>query len=95
MNRFLVTILTSIVVASSLASTAARAGVEIRIFPPPAFIATATPVYFEGHAAYWYGGHWHYRHGHEWRMYHEEPRYLHEYRAHREPERHYYGHHHR
>ena len=33
-------------------------------YPPDAYIATTDPVYFEGHASYWYGGRWYYR---EWR----------------------------
>jgi hypothetical protein len=94
MNRSLVTVLTGVVVASSLASVPARAGIEIQIFPPSWFIATSRPVYYEGHAAYWYGNRWHYRDrdrdGWRWRTYDEEPRYLREYRAHREPDRHYY-----
>ena len=91
MNRSLVTMLTGVVVASCLASAPARAGVQVRIFPPAAFMATATPVYFEGHAAYWYGNSWHYRDGRNWRTYRVEPRYLREYRTRREPERRYYG----
>lgn len=94
MNRSLVTMLGGAVVASCLASAPARAGIEIEIFPPAVFIATATPVYFEGHAAYWYGNRWYYREGRSWRPYREEPRYLHEYREHHEFERHYYRHRH-
>lgn len=45
--------------------------------PPPAYIATATPVYHEGHAAYWYNGHWHYRGANgRWMYYRAEPTYL-------------------
>ena len=91
MNRSLVTMLTGVVVASYLASAPARAGVVVRIFPPAAFMATATPVYFEGHAAYWYRDSWHYRDGRNWRIYREEPRFLREYRTRRAPERHFYG----
>jgi hypothetical protein len=57
-------------------------------FPPPAFIATATPVYFEGHPAYWYNNRWCYRDGRgAWAYYHEEPAYLHDWRGHHEFER--------
>ena len=28
--------------------------------PPPEFVVTAEPVYYEGHAAYWYQNHWYY-----------------------------------
>jgi hypothetical protein len=60
--------------------------------PPPEVIATLTPTYFEGHAAYWYHDHWHYRDAHgAWGYYHTEPPFLHDRRiAHPIPERHYY-----
>jgi len=94
MNRSIVTVLAGVVVVSCLAVAPARAGVSISIFPPAAFIATSRPVYYEGHATYWYQNRWHYRNGRSWRTYRAEPRYLHEYRSHREPERHYYGYRH-
>jgi len=92
MSRSRMTLMMGVLVASCLASTPVRAGIEIEFFPPPVFIATARPVYFEGHAAYWYRNRWHYREGREWRTYREEPRYLREYRTRREPERHFYEH---
>jgi len=75
----------------SLLSTPALAQIEIQLFPPVAFRATARPVYYDGHASYWYQGRWHYRNGRNWRTYNAEPRYLRDYRRHSEPERHYYG----
>jgi hypothetical protein len=42
-------------------------------YPPDDFVATTQPVYFEGHAAYWYGNHWYYRDGAHWRSYAHEP----------------------
>lgn len=51
-------------------------------YPPPAYIATATPVYREGRPAYWYGGRWYARDGARWHAYREEPVYLREHRAH-------------
>ncbi len=54
---------------------------DMDVYPPDAYIATATPVYFEGRAAYWYGDRWYYRDGGHWRNYHSEPAYLHSYRA--------------
>ena len=92
MKRTLLTAL-GVAIALCLLSTPAQAGVRIEIFPPAAFIATSTPVYFEGHAAYWYGDRWYYRDGRDWRYYHEEPHYLHDWRGHHEFERHYYEHH--
>jgi hypothetical protein len=41
--------------------------------PPPEVLATLTPVYHEGHACYWWHGHWYYRNGAAWTYYHEEP----------------------
>ncbi len=58
--------------------------------PPAAVIATVEPVYYEGHAAYWYGGHWSWRDPHGWHTYHEEPAYLRDHRAHGAPPRHHY-----
>jgi hypothetical protein len=42
-------------------------------YPPDEFIATAEPVYFDGHASYWYGNHWYYRDGGRWNHYDHEP----------------------
>ncbi len=50
-------------------------------YPPPDYVATAAPVYFEGHAAYWYHDHWYYRAGGRWESYRHEPRVLAEHRA--------------
>lgn len=74
----------------SLLSTPALAQIEIQLFPPVAFRATARPVYYEGHASYWYQGRWYYRDGREWRYYHDEPRHLRDYRGAREPYRQHY-----
>jgi hypothetical protein len=41
--------------------------------PPAAFIATTEPVYYEGHAAYWYHDRWYYRDGARWSHYDREP----------------------
>ncbi len=58
---------------------------------PEAFIATAVPVYFEGHATYWYGGHWYYRGaGGRWAHYDREPPELHQRRVAAPPARHAY-----
>jgi hypothetical protein len=42
-------------------------------YPPDAYIATAEPVYFDGHASYWYGNRWYYRDGGRWNHYDHEP----------------------
>src|ERR1700677_3221502 len=98
MNRTLITALKRASCFALLAGTLAGAmpaRAQIVIFPPPEFVATATPVFFEGHAAYWYGGRWYYRDRGAWGYYHDEPGYLHDWRGHREPERRFYDEHHR
>jgi hypothetical protein len=60
-------------------------------YPPDGFIATASPVYYEGHASYWYGGRWFYRDGGGWRSYHQEPGHLYAARSRAVPARQYYG----
>jgi hypothetical protein len=59
--------------------------------PPPEVIATLTPVYHEGHAAYWYNGYWHYRDHGNWAYYHTEPAFFHDWRGHHPNEWHHYG----
>ncbi len=58
--------------------------------PPPAYIATVQPEYYEGHAVYFYGGNWHYRDGGRWTYYHGEPPYLRDRRAHWDEHRRYH-----
>jgi hypothetical protein len=91
MKKTFSTVLFAALTSASLYSAPALAQVEVVVEPPPAFLATAEPVYFEGRAAYWYGGRWFYRDGRAWRNYREEPGYLREWRGHREPARQYYG----
>jgi len=78
-------------VVTCLWSAPAQAQVEVRISPPSWFIATNRPVYYEGHASYWYGNQWHYRQGRSWHTYREEPRFLRQHRGQRPDGRHYYG----
>jgi hypothetical protein len=49
-------------------------------YPPDAYIATAEPYYFEGHATYWYGGRWYFRDGNRWNHYDHEPSGLYQHR---------------
>ena len=49
--------------------------------PTPAYVASYEPVYYHGHAHYWYGGRWFYRDHGGWRWYDREPRFLHERRG--------------
>lgn len=71
-------------VAALLAAPAAAQWVP----PPPEYIATTEPVYYEGHAAYWYGNHWFWRDEHgAWNHYDREPAFLADRRAHFAPVR--------
>jgi hypothetical protein len=56
--------------------------------PPPEYIASTEPVYYEGHAAYWYNNawYWHDEHG-AWNHYDHEPQFLADHRAHFQPVR--------
>jgi hypothetical protein len=56
-------------------------------YPPDSFIATTTPVYYEGHASYWYGGRWYYRDGSHWSHYDREPAALYQRRSQAPPAR--------
>jgi hypothetical protein len=60
--------------------------------PPPAeLIATQVPVYHDGHANYWYNGHWYYHAaGGAWTYYDDEPAPLRDHRLHHPPEYHRY-----
>jgi len=78
-------------IVSCLAAVPAQAQVRIEIGVPAWFIATNRPVYYEGHASYWYGNQWHYRQGRSWHTYREEPRFLRQHRGQRPDGRHYYG----
>lgn len=42
-------------------------------YPPADYLATVEPVYYEGHAAYWYHNRWVYRDGGRWGHYNGEP----------------------
>jgi hypothetical protein len=56
--------------------------------PPPEYVASTEPVYYEGHAAYWYGNQWSWRDEHgAWNHYDHEPAGLAEHRAHSAPVR--------
>lgn len=80
----------------TLASAPAHAQqVQISLFPPVTFRATTQPVYYEGHAAYWYNGRWYYQRSGEWEYYREEPLHLREYRSNRRAPRPHYERRHR
>jgi hypothetical protein len=54
-------------------------------YPPDAYIATTDPVYFDGHASYWYGNRWYWRDGGHWNHYDHEPAGLYSVRMHGTP----------
>jgi hypothetical protein len=57
--------------------------------PPPGYIASYHPVYYNGYAHYWYRDHWYYRdRAGAWRWHDREPAYLHDRRG--EWERHHH-----
>jgi hypothetical protein len=58
--------------------------------PPPTYVATVEPVYYEGHAAYWFANHWYWRDPHGWHWYASEPGFLRDRRSHGPPPRHHY-----
>jgi hypothetical protein len=94
MNKKIKTMLKSVLCGGVLAASAtvARSQIEVSVgFPTPEFIATAAPVIFEGHSAYWYGGHWYYRDGRAWHYYRDEPGFLRDRRMQHAPDRHFYG----
>jgi hypothetical protein len=83
--------LCAVALSGTLWAGSARAQVEVVVEPPPDFVATATPVYFEGRPAYWWGNRWYYRDGPRWGYYHDEPGYLRDWRGHHAFAPHYYG----
>ena len=55
---------------------AAEVVAEPAYYPPPAFIATASPVYYEGRPVFFYNERWYFRTGNGWGYYRSEPAYL-------------------
>ena len=98
MNRKIVMLSKGLVIVSAAGAFAAvslmgaSAGAQWAP-PPPEFVATTEPTYYEGHAAYWYGGRWAWRDEHgAWNHYDHEPPALADRRAHFPPVRRDYGH---
>lgn len=62
-------------------------------YPPDTYIATSTPIYYQGYPTYYWGGHWYWRDAGRWRYYRSEPTYLYNYRSRTvvAPPRAYYG----
>jgi hypothetical protein len=50
-------------------------------YPSADFVATAEPVYYDGHASYWYHNRWVYQNGGRWGGYGREPQALAQHRA--------------
>jgi hypothetical protein len=79
MNRIIVALSKGLMMVSAVGALAAVALVGTPALaqwapPPPEYVATTEPVYYEGHAAYWYGNHWSWRDEHgAWNHYDHEP----------------------
>jgi hypothetical protein len=96
MNRFSLAMLRALLCTGGIVaclSSSVGTAQEVVVYPPDEFVATTAPVYFEGRPAYWWRGRWYYRDHASWGYYHDEPRYLHDWRGgHREgPARQFYG----
>jgi hypothetical protein len=93
MNRLIATLSKGFVIVSAAGALAAVSLVGTPanaqwVPPPPEYVATTEPVYYEGHAAYWYGNHWNWRDGHgAWNHYDHEPAALADRRMHAAPVR--------
>lgn len=81
-SRALVLALPLAAAVAIAAPTDARAQEVVVGFPPPSFVVTAQPEYYEGHPAYWYNNHWYYRDVRGWHYYRGEPAYLRDRREH-------------
>jgi hypothetical protein len=85
----------AILAAVSLgAAHEADAQVVVEVAPPDAYVASATPEYYEGRPVYFYHNYWYYRDHGRWSYYRHEPQYLYGRRAywgHPEYRRGYYG----
>jgi hypothetical protein len=94
MNRTIATLVKGFVVVSAtfaIGLVAARATAQ-EPPPPPEYIASTEPVYYEGHAAYWYGNRWVWRDEHgAWNHYDREPAFLADRRMHSPPARRSWG----
>jgi hypothetical protein len=54
----------------------ASAQVVVEVAPPDAYIASASPEYYEGRPVYYYNNYWYYRDHGRWSYYRHEPQYL-------------------
>jgi hypothetical protein len=73
---------TAFAALSAVGLLATRALADDDAPPPPEYIATVEPVYYEGHPAYYYGNRWYYRDGARWGHYNDEPAFLRDRRFH-------------
>jgi hypothetical protein len=62
--------------ATAATGCSAEVTAEPAYYPPPGFVATANPVYYEGRPAYYYNSRWYFRSGGGWGYYRSEPGYL-------------------
>jgi hypothetical protein len=84
-------VLRSLLLALPLCAVTTIAGAQLQVVlsPPDTFVATAEPVYYQGHPSYYYNNHWYYRDQRgAWNYYHDEPNELRDHRTHAPPARH-------
>ncbi len=60
---------------------AAEVTAEPAYYPPPAYVAGISPVYYGGRPAYYYNDRWYFRTGGGWGYYRNEPQYLYQQRT--------------
>jgi len=65
----------------AVSGCAAEVRAEPAYYPPPGFLATASPVYYEGRPAFYYNERWYFRSGGGWGYYRSEPGYLYNHRT--------------
>ena len=61
---------------TAAAGCAAEIEAEPAYYPPPGYLASTAPVYYEGRPAWFYNDRWYFRNGPGWSYYRSEPRYL-------------------
>jgi len=61
---------------TAAAGCSAEVVAEPAYYPPPGYLATVAPTYYEGRPAYYYNDRWYFRSGAGWGYYRSEPSYL-------------------
>jgi hypothetical protein len=61
---------------AAVAMYAPAAEAQTYVYPSSAYVASYSPIYYNGYAHYYYNNHWYYRDGAGWHGYAHEPAYL-------------------